>query len=36
MAGKIDARRSELGIELPDAASPAANYVPYALEGNTL
>ena len=36
MAGKIDARLSELGIELPEAASPAANYVPYALEGNTL
>ncbi len=36
MAGKINARLSELGIELPEAASPAANYVPYALEGNTL
>ncbi len=36
MAGKIDVRLSELGIELPEAAAPAANYVPYALEGNTL
>ena len=36
MTGKIDARLAELGIELPDAAAPAANYVPYALEGGTL
>ena len=36
MAGKIDARLAEIGIELPDAAAPAANYVPYALEDNTL
>jgi len=34
MAGKIDARLKELGIELPQAASPAANYVPYAVSGN--
>lgn len=33
MAGKIEARLTELGIELPDAAAPAANYV---LEGGTL
>ena len=36
MAGKIEARLAELGIELPEAAAPAANYVPYALEGGTL
>ena len=36
MAGRIDVRLTELGIELPEAAAPAANYVPYALEGNTL
>ena len=36
MAGKIDTHLAELGIELPDAAAPAANYVPYALEDNTL
>ena len=29
MAGRIDARLTELGIELPDAPTPAANYVPY-------
>jgi enamine deaminase RidA (YjgF/YER057c/UK114 family) len=34
MAGKIDARLKELGIELPDAAAPAANYVPYVISGN--
>ena len=28
MAGKIDKRLSELGIELPKAAIPVANYVP--------
>jgi len=34
MAGTIDARLAELGIELPQAAAPAANYVPYAISGN--
>ncbi|MGB3317352.1 MAG: RidA family protein, partial [Albidovulum sp.] len=28
MAGTIDARLAELGITLPDAPAPAANYVP--------
>ncbi len=32
----IDARLSELGITLPDAPAPAANYVPYVRTGNTL
>ena len=36
MAGRIDARLQELGIELPDAAAPAANYVPFAVTGNQL
>ena len=36
MAGKIEARLTELGIELPDAVAPVANYVPYVLEGRTL
>ncbi len=27
---------SEMGIELPDAAAPAANYVPFVQVGNTL
>ncbi len=34
MAGKTEARLSELGIELPEAAAPAANYVPYVITGN--
>lgn len=34
MAGRIDKRLKELGIELPDPAAPAANYVPYAVTGN--
>lgn len=36
MAGKIEARLAKLGIELPEAAAPAANYVPYALGNGTL
>ncbi len=28
MAGKIDERLAALGITLPDAPAPAANYVP--------
>lgn len=34
MAGKIEARLRELGIELPQAAAPAANYVPYVITGS--
>lgn len=30
----IDARLSELGLTLPQAAAPAANYVPYVQSGN--
>jgi enamine deaminase RidA (YjgF/YER057c/UK114 family) len=33
MAGQIDARLKELGIELPNAAAPAANYVPWVQSG---
>jgi len=36
MAGRIDAKLGELGIELPDAPAPAANYVPYVATGNLL
>ena len=36
MSGKIDTRLAELGIELPTPASPAANYVPFTISGNTL
>lgn len=31
---KIASRIKELGIELPNAASPAANYIPFVLSGN--
>lgn len=34
MPGTIDNRLAELGIELPQAASPAANYAPFAVTGN--
>lgn len=30
----VEQRLKELGIELPVAAAPAANYVPYAISGN--
>ena len=33
MAGEIEARLNELGIELPKAPSAAANYVPYVVTG---
>jgi enamine deaminase RidA (YjgF/YER057c/UK114 family) len=36
MAGTIDARLAELGIELPAASAPAANYVPCVRTGNLL
>ncbi|MDO5529187.1 MAG: RidA family protein [Paracoccus sp. (in: a-proteobacteria)] len=32
----FDQRLTELGIELPDAPAPAANYVPYVQTGNLL
>ncbi|HEX9461726.1 MAG TPA: RidA family protein [Alphaproteobacteria bacterium] len=34
MAGKIDSRLKELGITLPEAPMPAANYVPFVRSGN--
>ncbi|MBO32482.1 MAG: hypothetical protein CMM74_05830 [Rhodospirillaceae bacterium] len=34
MTGHIDARLKKLGIELPEAAAPVANYVPYTITGN--
>lgn len=34
MSGQIDARLSELGIELPTPAAPAGSYVPYVVTGN--
>src|SRR3546814_16142102 len=34
MAGRIDARLKELGIELPAPSAPVANYVPYVMTGH--
>lgn len=36
MTGKIEARLAELGITLPAAPNPVANYVPYTQVGNLL
>jgi enamine deaminase RidA (YjgF/YER057c/UK114 family) len=36
MTGKIEARLKELGLELPAAPTPVANYVPALLAGNLL
>lgn len=33
MAGKIEAKLKELGIALPPAAKPIANYVPFTVSG---
>lgn len=34
MVGKVAARLAELKIELPQAAAPVANYVPFTVTGN--
>ena len=36
MTDEISKRLETLGITLPVAAAPAANYVPYVISGNTL
>ncbi|MDA7425081.1 RidA family protein [Thalassococcus lentus] len=36
MTDAIDARLNELGLSLPDAPAPAANYVPYVRSGDML
>ncbi len=36
MSGQIDARLADLGITVPVAAAPAANYVPYVRSGAML
>jgi len=34
MTGRIDAKLKDLGITLPKAAAPVANYVPFVVSGN--
>lgn len=36
MAQKVEKNLQKLGIELPTAPSPAANYVPYVIVGKFL
>lgn len=36
MSDKYETRLSELGIALPEAPAPAANYVPYVIVGNLI
>lgn len=36
MTGTIDARLAELGLVLPAAPAPAANYVPFVISGSML
>ncbi len=36
MPGRVEARLAELKIELPKAAAPAANYVPWTISGKML
>lgn len=34
MSGKIESRLAALGLTLPEAPSPAANYIPYVVTGS--
>lgn len=34
MAGTVDGRLKDLGIEIPTPAAPAANYIPFVKSGN--
>lgn len=36
MAGQVDAKLAELGLEVPEAAAPVANYVGYVQTGNLI
>ena len=36
MAGRIEAKLAEMGVTLPSAPAPAANYVPFVRTGNLL
>jgi len=33
---KVEARLNDLGLSLPEAAAPVANYVPYTISGNLI
>lgn len=35
-AAEVESRLAEVGLSLPDASAPAANYVPYVQVGSTL
>ncbi len=34
MTGIIESKLAQMGVELPDAPAPAANYVPYVISGD--
>jgi len=36
MSGPIETKLAEMGVTLPDAPAPAANYVPFVVTGNTV
>lgn len=36
MTGTVEQRLMELGVDLPEPAAPAANYVPYVITGNLI
>ena len=36
MSGEIESKLAELGVTLPAAPAPGANYVPYVMTGNTV
>jgi len=36
MPGTFETRLAELGVTLPDPAAPAANYVPFVVQGDTV
>lgn len=36
MSGNIESKLKELGLVLPEAVAPAANYVPYTVTGKTV
>ena len=36
MTSEVEAKLAEMGLALPDAPAPAANYVPFVITGNTL